>query len=109
MALRLVLGSVAKAVGSLRPQVGRVPRDMDDALRRRLRRAELMMKLSIAADFVAAVAGLVVALTPDDPPGKRVFGGFFAALALAIMAQLLWLLQRTRAQRRQIHHRGGEG
>jgi len=67
------------------------------------------MKLSIAADSVAAVAGLVVALTPDEQPGKRVFGGFFAALALAIMAQLLWLLRRTRAQRRQIHHRGGEG
>jgi CDP-diglyceride synthetase len=82
---------------------------MDDALRRRLRRAALMMKLSIAADSVAAVVGLVVALNPDYPPGKRVFGGFFAALALAIIAQLLWLLRRTRAQRRRIHQCGGEG
>jgi hypothetical protein len=83
---------------------------MDDASRsRRLRRAELALKLSIAASSVAAVVGLIIVLAPDDQPGKRILSGFGAALALSLIAQLLWLLRRTRAQRRQIHHRGGQG
>jgi len=103
-------GNLTKGVGVLRPRAGRVPRDMDDALRsRRLRQGELMATFAIAAFSVGAVVGLVIALTPDDPSGKRVLGGVGAALALAMIAQLLWLLRRARAQRRQIHRRGRQG